>query len=82
MSNLQEEHAFCRRESRGGSQVSVTKVLAGCVLGLLDLADYPQVYTSHLALLLRRLTVDMSSLDGLSVNDRIKQYSSCVPNLM
>ena len=56
-----------------------TEVSAGHVLGLLDPADYPQVHTSRFGVIPKstpgkwRLIVDMSSPDGLSVNDGIKE---------
>ena len=57
----------------------LTEVYAGSILGLLDPAKYPQIHTSRFGVISKstpgkwRLTVDMSSLDEVSVNDGIKE---------
>ena len=56
-----------------------TEIMAGCVLRLLDLSDFPHVHTSQFGVIPKstpgkwRLIVDMSSPEGLSVNDGIKE---------
>ena len=57
----------------------LTEVSAGRILGPLDPAKYPQVHTSRFGVIPKstpgkwRLIVDMFSLDGVSVNDGIKE---------
>ena len=56
-----------------------TEIMAGCVLRLLDLSDFPHVHTSQFGVIPKstpgkwRLIVGMSSPEGLSVNDGIKE---------
>ena len=58
----------------------LTEVSAGRILGPLDPAEYPQVHTSRFGVIPNstpgkwRLIVDMSSPDGVSVNDGIKEF--------
>ena len=64
----------------------LTKVSAGCILGQLDPAEYPQFHTSRFGIIPKStpgkwiLILDMSSPDKVSVNDGIKK--SLCPYLM